>query len=136
MAESILLHFRSASAHDVLRLIATLAEKAADQELYSYPPGADYLLLITIYEDYATEYDDDQRAEIERMLEARPNGSLDFEFRRSQSDAACDATLEILRKLSAEFSFVVDDCERFWRASEATNSSYFLDLYRYAKRAS
>src|SRR5436190_16872044 len=116
MAESILLHFRSASAQDVLRRIATMTEKAAERELYSYPPGADYLLLITSYEDYATEYDESQRAELERMLEARPHGSLTFEFRRSRSDAACDAALEILRKLSAEFSFVVDDCSRFWRA--------------------
>ena len=135
MAESILLHFRSASAQDVLRRIAPVTEKAADRELYSYPPGADYLLLITPYEDYATEYDDDQQAELERMLEARPHGSLDFELRRSRSDAACDATVEILRKLSAEFSFVVDDCARFWLASEAISSSHFLDLYRYAKKA-
>jgi hypothetical protein len=135
MAESILLHFRSASAQDVLRRIAPVAEKATDRELYSYPPGDDYLLLISTYEDYATEYDEDQRAELERMLESRPHGSLDFELRRSRSDAACDAALEIVRKLSAEFSFVVDDCDRFWRANEAISSSHFLDQYRYAKRA-
>ena len=67
------------------------------------------------------------------MLEARPNSSLVFELRRSRSNAACDATVEILKKLSAEFSFVVDDCDRFWPASEAISASHFLDLYRYAK---
>jgi hypothetical protein len=137
MAESIILHFRSASAQDVLRRIATMTEKAAGRELYSYPPGADYLLLITPCEDedYETDYEEDQRAELERMLETRPHGSLDFELRRSQSDAACDAAVEILKKLSAEFSFVVDDCVRFWSASEAISSSHFLDLYRYDKKA-
>lgn len=135
MAESIHLHFRSASTQEVLRRIATMTEKAAERELYSYPPGADYLLLISPVGDYAAEYDEEERAEIERLLEARPHGSLDFEFRRSQSDAACDAALEILRKLAAEFSYVVDDCARFWRASEALSSPHFLDLYRHAKRA-
>lgn len=112
-----------------------MAGKAADGELYSYPPDGEYLLLIRIYEDYAIEYDEDQRAEIERMLKSRPHGSLDFELRRSKSDDACDAAVEMFRMLSAEFSFVVDDCNRFWHASEAINSSHFLDQYRYAKRA-
>ncbi len=136
MAESIIVHFRSASAQDVLRRIVTMTEKAADRELYSYPPGADYLLLITPCEDeeYEAVYEDGQRVELERMLEARPHGSLDFELRRSQSAAACDAAVHLLKMLSAEFSFVVDDGARFWLASEAINSSHFLDLYRYAKR--
>jgi hypothetical protein len=134
MAESILLHFRGASASDVLRRIAPVTDKAAGRESYSHPPGADYLLLISPYEDYATEYDGSERAEIERMLEARPHGSLDFELRRSRSDAACDAAVRILGKLSAEFSFVVDDGARFWLGSEAVSSPRFLDLYRYSKR--
>lgn len=112
-----------------------MTEKAADRELYSYPPGADYLLLIRPIEDYTTEYDEDERAEIELMLETRPSCSLDLELRRSQSDAACDAVLEMLGKLTVEFSFIVDDCDRLWGASEAMSSSHFLDQYRYAKRA-
>jgi hypothetical protein len=137
MAESIIIHFRSASAQDVLRRIATMAGNSAEQESYPYcyPPDTAYLLLISVYEDYATEYEEDERVEMERMLEARPHGSLVFELRRSQSDAACDAAVEILRQLSAEFSFVVNDCYRFWRASEAISSSHFLDEYRYVKTA-
>jgi hypothetical protein len=131
MAESILLHFGSASATDVLSHIAALSEKLSDQEWYFFPTNTDYLLSITIYSDYKTEYEDQEQNQIKLMLGSEPSCSLDFELRRSKSSAACDAALEFIRKLIIKFRFVVDDCFQFWHPHEAIDAAHFLKQYRY-----
>ena len=131
MAESIILHFSTASANEVLTQCAAFTEKATGHEMYFYPSNADYLLLLTPYRDYAQEYGPEEKAQLQEALGGEPRGSVDFELRRSRSDTACDAATEIIARLSNEFTFVIDDLSRIWTAGEALRSPDFLREYRY-----
>ena len=112
MAESVLLHFRDVSPERVHAALASRCEKAGAD--YLYPASADYTLLITEYEDLASEYDEADSLLIREALGSTPSCSLNIELRRSRQNKACLDAQQLIDSLFSRHIFLIDDCHQFW----------------------
>jgi hypothetical protein len=135
MAESIIVHFRNATANEILSFIASRCEKAADRSMYFFPNNASYLLILSAYSDYDIEYDSADKEAIESSLQCRPSFSMDVELRRSQQNAACHAAKKIVSELCGIHELVVDDGHRIWNRAQIATDDDFLVIYRHEHTA-
>ena len=109
MAESIIIHCGK-HANMFTNLINKRFGEAPEQMWYF--PKNEYLVMITPYTDYDTEYEPSEQAEVLSKLGEAPSISYDFEIRRSRSDEACDLLEDFIRNDLKGLSFIVDDMQR------------------------
>lgn len=130
MPESIILHFSDATRAQIFSLLSSRCEKTPERETYFYPNNAEYILLMSEFPDYAAEYDEVEKTDVETALGRHPQFSLSIELRRSKQDAACNAAKSLVSELSATHSLVVDDSYRLWTLSEIQSGCDCLQSYR------
>lgn len=133
MAESIIIHFREIDENELITCLDQHFDRHSEESWYH--PKNDYLVIITIYTHYSTEYEDEDRTSLQDKLGGDPTISYDFEIRRSRSDEACDLLEPFIRNELKGFNFVVDDMFNLYSKSELESVSDFLDMYRYKKIA-
>lgn len=131
MAESIIFHFSESEMGRINKVFNELGEFVVDS--WSIPTNKEYRIIIYPYTDYACEYDECEKSEVEDSLGDPPKLSYCFELRRSVQNEACDISKQIISNSLLPFEFVVDDClEKVWKKSEIMeNMSDFLKQYYY-----
>jgi hypothetical protein len=138
MAESIIIHFRTADPATMVAAVIELGAVASGKsgKFWRYPNENAYTLSIYPYEDFSTEYSPDDQLRVHSMLGGLPSTSVALELRRSSGiqavqDAAAVAT-ELLRLLDG----IVDDTySELWTLQDIESrrvkqDGAFMDCYR------
>lgn len=133
MAESIIIHFNELNPTLILSRIQGLCGSCHHQTR-SFPAD-DYLLLVSPYYDFDSDYEASERDDICSKLGGIPTASFDFELRRSRSDDACDVLERFVRVDLQGLTFVVDDMTRLISCADMEGVSDFLDCFRYKRLA-
>jgi hypothetical protein len=133
MAESIIIHFIELDPAVVVSRIDGMFG-LRDHQTWSFPAD-DYLLRVSPYDDFESEYEASERDDIASKLGRVPTVSFDFEIRRSRSDDACDVLERFVRVDLQGLNFVVDDMWRLISSSDLQGVTDFLDCYRYKRMA-
>ncbi|MFZ6653995.1 hypothetical protein [Undibacterium sp. TJN19] len=148
MAESIIIHFRTADHDSVATLISQLAAPAGAAASWHYPDHVAYTLTLYPYHDLLDEYEPDSIRQLKNLLNGLHNGLLDglhnalpssswiIELRRSVGDRSVADAAAIAMHLIGVLDGVIDDtCGEMWTAAEISagvikSEGAFLDCYR------
>ena len=132
MAESIIIHCRQRDADELVRRIEARFVRVSESKWRF--PADDYLLSVSSYTDFASEYELTEKQEMITKLGEEPTVAFDFEIRRSRSDEACDVLESFVRADLSDIEFLVDDMSRILSRGELVGVDDFLDVYRYKKQ--
>lgn len=134
MAESIIIHFSDATVIEKLEFAFDAIGKRID-DTWSIPSNSNYKIMIYLYDDYVSEYDESEKGKVVHVLGCTPKISYCFELRRSCQNEACDISKNILTEELSKFNYIVDDCiDKIWTKAEITeHKDEFLKEYYYKK---
>ena len=140
MAESILLHFRSAdwaSLQTVLQpLLSQGGEWTDNHQWWAYPAGCEYVVLVYPDDHCLSEYEDAAVDELVAALGDLPQSSLGIKLRRTRQEQACEVAASLTVLLLGRFEGVVDDtCGGIWTLDQIQRGDRkphggFLECYR------
>ena len=131
MAESIIIHFSTENKDEVVNALQQQFIPVGQDE-FRFPED-DYLVIVTPYEDFDKEYEENEKEEIIEKIGSTPQFSYDFEIRRTKSDEACDLLERFIRTNFKNINYLVDDMFNLLSKEEVNQSNTFLDVYRYKK---
>jgi hypothetical protein len=143
MAESIVVHFSSASWKDLDLALFEIAKPGEGRQGKSwlYPPGPDNDVVVYEYDDILNEYESVHLGRLVERLGGQPSASLCIELRRSKGQAAVDSAADLAALLLRKFPGVVDDLDaipELWTLTEIDQhvqkeGKGFLNCYRKEK---
>lgn len=137
MAESIIVHFKTADRHavaDAVRQMALPVEYI--KPTWRYPDTDAYTLTLYFYDDMLTEYEPENIASVRHALDGMPSVSLAIELRRSSGNKGVDDASAFAMRLITALPGIVDDTySAIWTHEEIAsrvikNDGGFLDCYR------
>ena len=137
MAESIIVHFRSADRSAVAAALGELASRVPqDEETWYYPHETAATLIVYPYNDLQTEYEAGDIARLQWLLGNFPTCSIGVELRRSAGNRAADDATTLVRGLLGKLDGIVDATySEMWTCREietgaAKQDGPFLSCYR------
>ena len=133
MAESIVLHFRSATRAEIFAFLRERCDESRASAEFFFPNAARYVLLMSEYSNSESESENQDSKKLEAILGGAPSFSLSIELRRSMQNIACDAAAKMVRALITAYELAVDDGSRLWKKAEivAARSTEFLEIHRH-----
>jgi len=133
MAESIVLHFHSATRAEIFAFLRERCDESRASAEFFFPDAARYVLLMSEYSTPESDSENLDSKKLASILGGAPTFSLSIELRRSMQNIACDAAAKIIQELIASRELAVDDGSRFWSKAEilAARPTEFLEIYRH-----
>lgn len=144
MAESISIHFKTATWDELRPFVNSIAFWYAETSVWFYPKISEdeeafnednIEVRLYDHDSIINEYEDE---EIDKLVEALgdfPSSTLTIELRRSKGKQACDAAADVTAQVLQHFEGVVDDGFEIWTPTEieqGIEKEYggFLQCYR------
>ena len=123
MAESLIVHFATATQRDVSDWLNRISARTKGN--WAFPSNGEYLVLAYEYNDYLSEFEPDDLERLCRLLGGLPTVGLCLEIRRSKGRAAHDHAVELAKKLLSDFAGVVQDIrgEEYWSLSDLVDGA-------------
>lgn len=137
MAESIIIHFKSADYIQVADAVGELAALVGSSgAVWQYPNEGAFSITMYFYEELHEEYEASDVEQLVGRLGNLPSASLAIELRRSRGDAAVQDASRVAMQLLRVLEGVVDDTfSVIWTLEEIEQQAVkidgqFLQCYR------